>query len=58
MMLERKENIIQIKVDAYTDRILKLNRYLIENKHELTLSKQILRSGTSIGANVAESRKQ
>ncbi len=36
-------------------RIVYLSKYLNENK-EFTLSKQILRSGTSIGANIAESR--
>lgn len=55
-MLQRKENIIQIKTEAYTARIVKLYTYLRDVKHEQTLSKQILRSGTSIGANTAESR--
>jgi len=35
-------------------RIIKLYKYLIEQKKEYILSKQILRSGTSIGANVEE----
>ena len=55
-MMDRKENIILIKAEAYSDRILKLYRYLTEQKQEKILSKQILRSGTSIGANVTESR--
>lgn len=55
-MLQRKENIIQIKTEAYAARIVKLYTYLRDVKHEQTLSKQILRSGTSIGANTAESR--
>ena len=55
-MLSRKENVILQKTDAYGDRILKLYRYLTEDKHEYVLSKQIRRSGTSIGANTAESR--
>ena len=55
-MLQRKENIIQIKTEAYAARIVKLYTYLRDIKHEQTLSKQILRSGTSIGANTAESR--
>ena len=55
-MLERKENVILQKTDAYSDRILKLYRYLTEEKQEFILSKQILRSGTSIGANTIESR--
>ena len=36
-------------------RIIKLTRYLQEDKHEYVLSKQILRRGTSIGANARES---
>ena len=36
-------------------RIIKLNKYLIDTKHEFVLSKQVLRSGTSIGANIRES---
>ena len=35
-------------------RIVRLHRYLLEQKKETVLSKQILRSGTSIGANLAE----
>ncbi len=35
-------------------RIIKLYQYLSDEKHEYVLSKQVLRSGTSIGANVAE----
>ena len=37
-------------------RIVKLGRFLEQQKHEYVLSRQILRSGTSIGANVRESR--
>lgn len=36
--------------------IVKLHRYLTDNKREFTLSNQILRSGTSIGANIAEAQ--
>ena len=38
-------------------RIVKLCAYLRKEKKEYTLSKQLLRSGTSIGANVAESQQ-
>ena len=55
-MLPRRENVLVIKVDAYTDRIIKMNKYLCDVKKEHIHSKQILRSGTSIGANVSESR--
>ncbi len=37
-------------------RVVKLYKYLIETKKEYVLSKQLLRSGTSIGANVSESQ--
>jgi hypothetical protein len=55
-MMPQKENIIKTKTEAYSTRIIKLYQYLQEKKHELVISKQILRSGTSIGANTAESR--
>ena len=35
-------------------RIIKLYRYLVDEKREYIMSKQVLRSGTSIGANIAE----
>ena len=38
-------------------RIVKLYKYLCNNKKEYVLSKQVLRSGTSIGANVAEAQQ-
>lgn len=56
IMLPRKENIIQDKTSAYAIRIIRLYQYLTNVKHEQTISRQILRSGTSIGANTAESR--
>ena len=48
------ENIIRQKSIAFAKRIIDLNRYLCSEKNEYVLSKQVLRSGTSIGANVAE----
>lgn len=39
---------------AFAVRIVKLYRYLTEEKRETVISKQVLRSGTSIGANVRE----
>ena len=39
---------------AFALRCIKLYRFLTEQKHEYVLSKQILKSGTSIGANVSE----
>ena len=49
-----KENSLIEKWLNFAVRIVKLNKYLIENSKELTISKQIIRSGTSIGANINE----
>ena len=48
------DNIIMTKAKAFAVRIIKLYKYLCESKKEFVLYKQVLRSGTSIGANVAE----
>ena len=48
-------NIVEEKSKLFAIRIVKLNKYLNEEKKEFVLSKQVLRSGTSIGANVKES---
>ena len=50
----KTENAIEEKSAAFAIRIIKLNKYLRESKKEYVLSDQILRSGTSIGANVKE----
>ena len=49
-----KENLLIDKSIAFAARIVKLNQYLTKNKKETVISKQIIRSGTSIGANVNE----
>ena len=51
----KSENIIQEKSFAFAVRIVHLYKYLCEEKKEYVLSKQILRSGTAIGANIEES---
>ena len=51
-----KESTIGNKSKAFAIRIVNLARYLQKEKNEFVLSKQILRSGTSIGANVRESK--
>ena len=43
------------KSKKFAVRIVKLYKYLCNEKSEFVLSKQLLRSGTSIGANIAES---
>lgn len=48
---------IENKSFLFSVRIVKLSRYLQENKREYILSKQLLRSGTSIGANIVESQQ-
>lgn len=50
-----KENILQKKSYLFALRIIKLYKFLTEEKKEFILSKQVMRSGTSIGANIAES---
>jgi four helix bundle protein len=53
-MDENKGNIILDKSFKFAIRIVKLYQYLSNEKREYILSKQILKSGTSIGANVEE----
>ena len=50
----KTENAIQDKSYKFALRIVKLYKFLCEEKREFTLSKQIVRSGTSVGANVEE----
>ena len=52
-----KENILIEKSIDFAARIIKLQRYLVKDKKETIISKQIVRSGTSIGANVAEAQR-
>ena len=47
-------NILRDKSYAFALRIVKLSQYLIAEQREYVLSKQVLRSGTSIGANIEE----
>jgi len=50
----KNDNIIQEKSFAFAVRIVNLYKYLRYEKKEDVLSKQVLRSGTSIGANIEE----
>lgn len=50
----KKDNVIQVKSYDFALKIIKLSQYLVSDKREFVLSKQILKSGTSIGANVEE----
>ena len=52
-----KDNAIRDKSFAFALRIIKLYQYLTEEKKEYVLSKQLLRSGTAIGALVREAQQ-
>ena len=51
----RNENPIADKSMAFAVRIVNLYKYLTGKRSEYVISKQLLRSGTSIGANISES---
>ena len=50
----KSDNVVQQKSFQFAVRIINMYKYLNETKKEYTLSKQLLRSGTSIGANIEE----
>ena len=52
-----KENTVLDKSFAFSVRIVNLNKYLTVQKNEYTISKQLYKSGTSIGANIAEAQR-
>ena len=49
-----KENVLIDKSIVFASRIIKLYKHLVKDKKEHIISKQIVRSGTSIGANINE----
>ncbi len=49
-------NVIQEKSRNFAIKIINCYKYLIEEQHEYIMSKQLLRCGTSIGANTRESK--
>lgn len=49
-----QDSVILTKSLKFAARIVKLYQYLTKEKHETVISKQIIRSGTSIGANANE----
>ena len=53
-MKQKEDNIIAIKSYKFAVRCVNLYKYLCEQKHDYVIGKQLLRSGTSIGANVKE----
>lgn len=52
----KAENIVQDKSMDFAIRVVKLYKWLCDEKKEFVMSKQLLRSGTSIGANLAEAQ--
>lgn len=50
-----KTNIVKVKSKRFAVRVINMYKYLCGEKREFVISKQVLRSGTSIGANIAES---
>ena len=52
--MDEKENTIQNKSFNFALRIIKLRQYLNKEHKEYSIADQILRSGTSVGANVSE----
>ena len=52
-----KYNAIVEKSKEFALRIIRLSSYLSEERHEYVLSRQILRSGTSVGANIREATR-
>jgi len=53
-MKSSDNNLVLVKSKAFALRIIKLYNFLCDSKKEFVLSKQVLRSGTSIGANAKE----
>lgn len=49
-----KENVVRVKSFAFAVRVVRLYQYLCTERKEFVLSKQLLRSGTSVGAMVRE----
>ncbi len=52
--MEERKSVLKDKSYAFAIRIVKLSRYLCEEKREFVLSKQILRCGRAVGALVRE----
>ncbi|MDR3269720.1 MAG: four helix bundle protein [Tannerella sp.] len=53
-MLTKKDNVIKEKSYTFALRVIRAYKYLSQDQREFVLSKQMLRSGTSIGALVRE----
>src|SRR5829696_8375976 len=53
-MSQPRQNVLKVKSYAFALQTINLYKHLAERKREYILSKQLIRSGTSIGANIAE----
>ena len=53
----KEQNVVKDKSFDFSVRIINLYKHLTGNKQEYVLSKQLLRSGTSIGANICEAEQ-
>lgn len=51
-----KESILRTKSKAFAIKIIHIYKYLCDEKKEFTMSRQLLRSGTSVGANIREAQ--
>ena len=56
-MDQPRHNVLKDKSYAFAGRTINLYKHIAEVKREYILSKQVLRSGTSIGANIAEANQ-
>jgi four helix bundle protein len=54
--MNEQKNVIKEKSFAFAIRVVKLFQFLVESKKEFVLSKQLLRSGTAVGALVREAQ--
>ncbi len=55
-MNEQTKGILEAKSFTFAISIVNLSRFLVESRREYVLSKQLLRAGTSIGANISEAQ--
>lgn len=53
-ILRYKDNFVYDKAFSFAIKVVNLYKYLCDKKNEYVLAKQVLRSGTSIGANIRE----
>ena len=56
MVDTKKEIILKTKSFEFAVRVTKLYKYILENKQEYVLNKQLLRSGTAVGALIGEAQ--